>query len=189
MTGANALERSELGKLQIYTGSGRGKSSTAIGLALRMMGAGGRVWLYAFMKNLTAAEYQALALLVPAIKLRCSDDNTRQPLFYAQNADQQAKSRQRYRALWQELLYGLREEPTPHLLILDEISYVIDEQMIPLSELLLLIKFCRQKKIELILTGRDMPKPILKQADLISEILERKHPLQQQIPARHGIEY
>jgi cob(I)alamin adenosyltransferase len=75
-----------------------------------------------------------------------------------------------------------------NLLILDEINVAVDYGLIPLEEL---VEFINQKpeNLELVLTGRYAHPEVVKRADLVSEILEIKHPYQGGVPAREGIDY
>ena len=180
------MNRDCLGRIQIYTGAGRGKSSSALGLALRMLGAGGSVWLFAFMKDHSAAEYQVLDRLAPAFNYRCAND-IKQPWFDWQDQEQQRQTCRCYLNVWQEMMALLSRNP-PHLLIVDEISYLLSYKIIEREQVLGLLDFCRLNQVELILTGRDMPDFLLAVADLVSEIQMVKHPLQQGIGARVGID-
>ena len=72
-------------------------------------------------------------------------------------------------------------------MILDEINCALDKELIPLDEVLEIVK--AHGKVELILTGRDAPKELIEAADYVSVVSRVKHPWQKGIKARKGIEY
>jgi len=74
------------------------------------------------------------------------------------------------------------------MIVMDEVSYPINCEWILLSEVMDTIR-CRPEGMHLLLTGRDMPQPLKDMGDLITEMTEIKHPYQQGIKARKGIEF
>ncbi|MBC8527051.1 MAG: cob(I)yrinic acid a,c-diamide adenosyltransferase [Candidatus Cloacimonetes bacterium] len=168
--------------IQIYTGNGKGKTTAALGLALRAVGHGLKVVMIQFMKGKINYGELESAKLLPNFTIeqygRPDFVNPENPdkidIDLAKQAIKRAK----------EVIKSQKFD----MVILDEINVAISFGLIELNEVIRLIKQT-PKKIELILTGRYMQEGLEKYADLISEIREIKHHFQKGIPARKGIEY
>jgi cob(I)alamin adenosyltransferase len=166
--------------IQVYTGNGKGKTTAALGLALRAAGAGLNVYIGQFAKGGCYHEIKALKRIgnikVEQFGRRC---------FIKKSPEKIDK---------QMALAGLKRSneiiaaKKYRMVILDEVNIAVKLKLIPLSGLLELIKHT-PKTIELVLTGRDAHPEIIKQADLVSEIKEKKHYYAKGIKARRGIEF
>ena len=170
------------GFVQVYTGTGKGKTTAAIGLAIRAIGAGLRVYFVQFMKNFPYSELSVLRELEPQLTLkRYGNDD-----FVLKK---QAPSNQLLTIMHQ----GLEEARQTmlsgkfDLIILDEILVSIYFKLFTVNEIMQFIKD-RPDRVELVLTGRYCPDEIIAAADLVTEMKEIKHYYRQGILARKGIE-
>ena len=170
------------GLVQVYTGNGKGKTTAALGLALRAMGHGMKVLIIQFMKGKTDyGEHEAAARYAPNLTIHRAGREA----FVSK-----AKPDPLDVKLAQDGFFIAKkavQNKEYDIIILDEINMVIDYGLLPLSDLLQLID-SKPETIELILTGRDAHPKVLEKADLVTEMLERKHYYKRGIPARRGIE-
>jgi cob(I)alamin adenosyltransferase len=166
--------------IQVYTGRGKGKTTAALGLALRAAGAGKRIYFAQFLKGRQCSELKILKK-IKNIKLEQFGRDClvkRKP---------QAKDIALARAGWAKVKKIIRKN-FYDLIILDEINIVLKLKILDLKSVLALIK-AAGKKVEIVLTGRSAPREILKIADLVSQIQELKHYYKKGVVARKGIEF
>jgi len=172
----------ERGLIQVYTGNGKGKTTAALGLALRAVGQGLKVLVIQFMKGgINYGELQSARKLSPNLTIEKVGRDT----FVSKSGLDPIDLK-----LAQEGLLLARkviEDREYDIVILDEINVAIDYGLIPLSNLLQLID-SKPETVELILTGRNAKPEILEKADLVTEMVERKHYYHKGVPARQGIE-
>jgi cob(I)alamin adenosyltransferase len=173
------------GLVQVYTGDGKGKTTAALGLALRAAGRGRNVLFVQFLKEGKRGSGEALALRraeLPIILKRYGKD-----LLGKTSAGEKKKARERAR---QGLWYTARalKNRDADLIVLDEISHVMNLGLIEEEEVVALID-AKSRATELVLTGRDMPAEIVKRADLVTDMKNIKHPYDSGVTARYGIEY
>ena len=173
----------ERGLVQVYTGNGKGKTTAALGLALRAVGHGMRVLVIQFMKGKgDDGEQEAARRLSPNLTLIKAG---REVFVSKSNPDPMDVELAREGFSIAERAVRDREYD---IVILDEINTVIDYGLLPLSDLLRLIDL-KPETLELILTGRNVHPAILEKADLATEMVERKHYFTRGLPARKGIEF
>lgn len=172
------------GMIHIYTGEGKGKTTAAMGLALRAAGHGKRVLIIQFLKGRDSGEIAALAPF-PAIAIR---RNSKDYGFFRflSGEEQQALTAEHDAALH----YACEQACAGKcdLLILDEALAAYNLGALDrarLDELLL----HKPSDLELVLTGRDAPPHMLPLADYVTELRNVKHPYDRGIGAREGIEY
>lgn len=170
------------GLVEIYTGNGKGKTSAAIGVALRAIGYNQRVHIIYFMKgNGLSGEQMAMARL-PGITY----SKFGQPEFVDPEnitvADKE-EAQKAFAAAEETILNGNYD-----LVILDEINIAVAWKLIGLEAVIDLIKR-KPEKLELILTGRYANTELIKLSDLVTEMLDIKHPYSEGILARQGIDY
>lgn len=171
----------ENGMVHIYTGTGKGKTTAALGLALRAIGMGLHVYMIQFMKGNPYSELESSKYL-PHFTIKqfgreefVSKDNPASiDIRYAQ---------QGYKHAQDIITHGQYD-----LVILDEINVAMDYNLITIPEVLSLIEN-KPAHVELVLTGRYAPPQVITVADLVTEMLEIKHPYQKGILARKGIDY
>ncbi len=168
--------------LQVYTGDGKGKTTAALGLALRAAGHGWRVGIIQFMKGST--DYGELASLanLPGIELT----QTGLPTFVERGNPTQEDLAEAKRGL--QLAQVAIASGRYRLLILDELNVAIDYGLVPLADVLTLVDAC-PAELELVITGRRARPELIERAALVSEIHEVKHPYRLGIVNRVGIDY
>jgi cob(I)alamin adenosyltransferase len=172
----------EKGFIQVYTGNGKGKTTAALGLALRAVGHGLKVLIIQFMKgNINYGELESSKKLSPSLTIK---QMGRETFVSKTNPDPiDIRLAQDGFALAKKMIADKEYD----IVILDEINVAIDYGLILLSDLLQLID-SKPETVELILTGRNAKPELLERADLVTEMVERKHHYQKGIKARKGIE-
>ena len=166
--------------IQVYTGNGKGKTTAALGLALRATGAGFKVYIGQFAKGRLCSEHKALKKLK---NIKVEQFGRGCFLKHAPGQADIVSASQGLKKV-KEIIAGKKYR----LVILDEINIAVKCGLIPLSDLLKLIKNT-PKNIELVFTGRYVHPKIISIADLVSEINEIKHYYAKGIMARRGIEF
>lgn len=173
------------GLVQVYTGEGKGKTTAAIGEALRARGRGYKVLLVQFLKGKKGSgEISALEEL--GVKVICKGKD----LGLSLNRIGE-KERRRVRGEWSNFLDKINEEVLAEdydLLILDEANVACHHGLIDENKLLQFIKE-KPDSLEIILTGRYASPRLIKTAHLVSEVQKIKHPYDEGIKARKGIEF
>ncbi len=171
----------ERGCTQIYTGNGKGKTTAALGLALRAVGRGLNVCFFQFIKGGGKyGEHLAAEKLAPLMTII----QTGRPGWV--NTSDITEDRK----VAQEALVQARQlltSGTYDLLICDEINGAVGFGLIDVEQVLELIS-ARPEKSELVLTGRNADQRVIDAADLVTEMCEIKHYYQAGVPARSGIE-
>ncbi len=168
------------GYLQVYTGNGKGKTTAALGLALRAMGAGFRVFLGQFLKSGDYSEIKALRHFEPQIEIQqfgkgCFVKGKPSPKDFRLAEEG-----------WKRCEQALFSEEF-QLLIFDELNLAFYFGLLPLEEVLAVLKK-RPPSTEIVITGRYAPKDLIEMADLVTEMREVKHYYQKGVKARVGIE-
>jgi cob(I)alamin adenosyltransferase len=166
--------------IQVYTGNGKGKTTAALGLAIRAAGAGKHVFIGQFIKGRSYSELKSLKKFN-----NISIEQFGRGCFIKGRPG--SKDRELACAGLRKIMDIVKKRKF-ELIILDEINIALDLKLLECRELLKLIKNT-PKKTELVLTGRNAPAEIIKIADLVSEIKEVKHYFRKGLKARRGIEY
>jgi cob(I)alamin adenosyltransferase len=166
----------------LYTGNGKGKTTAAVGLAVRALGRGWKVLMVQFMK---AKSYSGeIVVLNKQENFKCVQSGA--PDFVIKGRVRSDDLRLAQQG-FEEAEKAIHEQSWD-MVILDEIIQAVDFDLLPAEKVLRLIHE-KPDAIELVLTGRNAPKALINAADLVSEIREVKHPYQQGTAARNGIEY
>lgn len=179
---------SERGLIQIYTGDGKGKTSAAIGSAVRAAGAGLHVAIVSFDKGGEHySERRALERLSDCIDqfptgLDRFNEGKKEFRFGVIKADQEEARR------GLELVRNLFQRAEHDLMILDEINTTVHLGMLEEQEVLDVLS-SKPDRMELILTGRNCPESFNRIADLVSEIRDVKHYLKRGVQVRKGFDY
>lgn len=170
------------GLIHLYCGDGKGKTSAAVGLAVRAAGAGKRVIFTQFFKDGTSSEVHPLSSL-PGV--RTMHAQTVKGLFRSMSQQQREQAREDYTALFRQVAAAAKEAD---LLILDEIVSACNRGVVPET---LVTDFLRSRpdRLEVVLTGRDPSPELLKLADYITEMRKLRHPYDRGMAARKGIEF
>jgi cob(I)alamin adenosyltransferase len=178
----------EKGLIQVYTGDGKGKTTAALGLALRAAGQGLTVAIYQFLKPDAQAtgEHQALRLYTDRIRLEILDvpwDMTTSLSDHRACVEMAAVIEQALEQAGQLAEKGLYD-----MLILDEIVFCLAKGLTRMEDLDRLIHR-KAPRVEVIMTGRGATKELMALADLVTEMKKVKHPFDKGLSARKGIEY
>lgn len=173
---------SELGLIQVYTGSGKGKTTASLGLTLRASGHGFKVCMIQFMKQCADASELKAAKFIPGFKVV---QVGRAGLVDLKNPEEQDYSLAR--SGW-ALAKKTIDSGDFDIVILDEINVAMACGLVDIARV---VKFLTGEKrnVEVVLTGRYAPKEIIAIANLVTDLQEVKHPYQQGIDSRQGIDY
>jgi len=170
------------GMLQVYTGTGKGKTTAALGLAFRALGHKKRVFLLQFMKKGTRSGELRAARKFKNLKVAQAGQKK-----WAQKGKVTAKEKQLARKGLEVARQALESEKYD-LVILDELNVALDYDLLKLEEVKEILK-SRPHHVEVVITGRYAHPDILEMADLVSEVRELKHYYENGITQRAGIEY
>lgn len=174
----------EKGLIIVYTGDGKGKTTAALGLALRMVGWGGRVLIIQFIKKIKTGEHRAIKRFLPNIKIAAKGEG-----FVGIQGDKKPK---RLHSAKAQKAFGFAKKEIMSkkwtTVILDEINSAIDVGLIALDDVLKLLT-TKPEEVNLVLTGRQAKPEIINQADLVTEMKKIKHPFDQGRLAKKGIDF
>ena len=170
----------EKGYIQVYTGDGKGKTTAALGLSLRAAGAGFRIYIGQFLKKGEYSEIKALERFLDQIvveqygsgKFIFGEPDSKERVLADQGMEKAAAA-----------IHSGRYD----LVILEEVNVAVSLGLVPLDTMLRIMDE-KPKNVELVLTGRDAASEILNRADLVTEMMARKHYFTKGVPARRGIE-
>ena len=163
----------------VHTGDGKGKTTAAIGLAVRAFGSGLKVLILQFIKGgQTYGELEALKLLPIEIR-QCGLGFTSSGNF----DDHKKAAAETLKVARDEILSGRWD-----MIILDEINYAVKFALITEAEMLELLKIC-PPELHLVFTGRNATPKLIDAADLVTEMTLVKHPFQKGVTAQRGIEF
>jgi cob(I)alamin adenosyltransferase len=168
------------GYVQVYTGDGKGKTTAAIGLALRAAGAGLKVFIGQFVKGMPYSEIKALDKCSELITLRQFGRDCF--IYHEPTAEDIEVARAGLEEVRKVITSGEYQ-----LVILDEANIATYYKLFSVDELLELIN-ARPEDVELVITGRYADRRIIDRADLVTEMREVKHYYQKGVQAREGIE-
>ena len=168
------------GYVQVYTGDGKGKTTAAIGLAIRALGAGWRVFCAQVLKAGEYSEHKALAQFSDHLTIKT----------YGRNVFIKGEPEEEDRRLAQEAYQEIAEivaSGRHRLVILDEANVAVHYGLITVDQILDLIDR-RAEGVELLITGRYAHSRLIERADLVTEMRGVKHYFDRGIKARVGVE-
>ncbi len=166
--------------IHVYTGDGKGKTTAALGLTLRAVGAGWRVLFTQFLKHGEFSEIKALKKFGDQVTIRQYGSGR---FIRGEPSREEIETA---RAGLSEIMQVM-EEGKYDLIVLDEINVAVHFGLIPVESVINLLER-RPQDVELVLTGRWAPKEIIERADLVTEARMIKHYLSKGVKAREGIE-
>ena len=169
------------GLIQVYTGDGKGKTTAALGLALRAAGRNMKVLIVQFMKKWDYGELHSVEL-IPNINLETF--GTKEFIYKgkAKKID--------FEEAEKAFSFGVEgmQSGNYDIVIFDELNMALYYELLDLKKVVEKLKG-KPDNVEVVITGRKAPEEIIKIADLVTEMREVKHPYQKGIEARIGIEY
>ncbi|MBP8605797.1 MAG: cob(I)yrinic acid a,c-diamide adenosyltransferase [Phycisphaerae bacterium] len=178
----------EKGLVQIYTGDGKGKTTAALGLAVRAAGHGAKVLFYQFLKpaDLDLGERSLIRSQCQAITMRWLDEPW--DMFRSMHDQRQIERiRTAIHKAMQELETAAHEKYYD-LIVLDEIVFCLNAGFARMEDIRRLLAH-RDRQVEIVLTGRGASGELMELADLVTEMRPVKHPYETGVKARKGIEY
>lgn len=173
-------DKSKLGLVHIYTGEGKGKTSSGMGLVVRGIGRGLKVKIIQLFKRDTGEQFFFEKLGVNYVQFK-----PLHPYFKKYDPNQFEDLKKEFSKFWYEAIKDLKNY---NIVLIDEVGPGLNWKIIPEEFIFKLIKE-KPKNTELILTGRDFPNSVIEKGDYVSKIEKIKHPYDKGIIAREGIEF
>jgi len=173
----------EKGYIHLYYGDGKGKTTTSMGLAVRAAGYGMKVLIYQFMKNNKTSERNILNSISNITIVNGLDEEK----FSFQMTEEEKKERKTYYTEQFKEITSKASMGDYDMLIMDEIIYTIRAGLME-EEIVLEFLRNKPKSLEVVLTGNSPSEKMINAADYVSEIKKIKHPFEQGVKARYGIE-
>jgi len=179
------MQKKSKGLVIVYTGDGKGKTTAALGTALRAAGHGKKTLIVQFIKN-----FQNYGELKFVKKYNCGIEIRTMGKGYVQIQGDKFPFEEHVKAAQQALQFAKDKILSKRydIIVLDEINIALDKKLLTLKEV---TEFIQQKPpdLHLVLTGRNASKKMIQLADLVSEVKEVKHPYKRGMLAQKGIEY
>jgi cob(I)alamin adenosyltransferase len=177
------MAKNGTGLVQVFTGDGKGKTTAALGTILRAAGHGLNIFIVFFIKgSYTSGEFSTLGKLpnvsIATFGLRQFIDEKSEI-----NPEEKKEAEAALTAARQAIASGRYD-----LVVLDEINVALDFHLVAVDDVIDIIKN-RPPNVELILTGRHADVRLIEIADLVTEMVNIKHPFDKGVKARRGIEY
>jgi cob(I)alamin adenosyltransferase len=173
------------GYVQIYTGNGKGKTTAAVGLAVRAAGNGYNVFMVQFLKGGKTGELESAKKMAPFFSIFSFEK--KRGFFWTLNDEEKIQVKAEVEQGYEFCKEALKEEKCD-ILIMDEVMGALSNGLISEEQILELIEN-KPVNIELILTGRNVPEAILNKANLVTEMKDVKHYYNEGVPSREGIEF
>ena len=175
------MSRNQVGLLIVYTGNGKGKTTAALGIAMRCWGRGMRVAMLQFIKKqaLTSGEHLAARSMEGIEIIPLGDGFT----WLSENLE---TDRALAREGWRECVRRI-ESGEYDVVVLDEITYCLNCGWLDTSEVLDIISR-RRPGMHVVVTGRDAPQRLIDAADLVTEMADVKHPYRRGVTPQKGID-
>jgi cob(I)alamin adenosyltransferase len=179
-----ATKSGDKGLLIVNTGSGKGKTSAALGMVFRHIGHGMPVAVVQFIKSPTwdTGEAKLLARFPDLVTLHIMGEG------FTWETQDRARDIAAARAAW-EAAKALMADPAYKLLLLDELNIVLRYDYLPVDEVVAFLRDEKPADKHVVVTGRNAPPTLVEAADLVTEMTLVKHPFRQGIKAQKGIEF
>ena len=179
------LKENQKKLVMVFTGDGKGKTTSALGMAMRAVGQGKKVLMVQFIKDFSgygeikfAKKYPRTVEIYSMGKGYVGIFGDKLPLSEHKKAAKKAL----------EFARGKGLSGRYFMIILDEVNVALKLRLLKIDEVIRFIKRL-QNKVHIVLTGRDAPKKLIQIADLVTEMKEIKHPFRRGILAQEGIEF
>jgi cob(I)alamin adenosyltransferase len=170
------------GLLMVHTGTGKGKSTAAFGLVLRMLGYGKKCAVVQFIKGAwNTGERKALEGFGPLMEWHTLGEG------FTWETQDKARDIAAAAKAW-ETAKTLMQDPALKLLVLDELNIALRYDYLPLDEVVQTLKD-RRPDLNIVVTGRNAKPPMIEAADLVTEMTLVKHHFAQGVKAQEGIEF
>ncbi len=177
-----ATKTIEKGLLIVHTGKGKGKSTAAMGLAIRAMGHGMRVGIVQFVKGVwETGERDILGRFPDLVTLKAMGEG-----FTWETQDRARDIRAAEKA-W-EMAKSMIADPTYKMVILDELNIVLRYDTLPLTDVVETLQ-ARPAGLHVVVTGRNAKDALIEIADLVTEMTQIKHPFRSGVKAQVGVEF
>ena len=172
--------------LIIFTGNGKGKTTAAIGQALRTIGDGKRVLMVQFIKGpWKSGEDTSQEKLWPEFRI------VKKGIGFVGIGNDQIPFEDHVKAAHDAMDYALRmiTQEKPDMIILDEVINALDLKLIEKGDVNYFLEYAHPRVENIIFTGRNCPEWLIETADLVTEMREIKHPFNQGLKGARGLEY
>jgi cob(I)alamin adenosyltransferase len=177
-----ALKTIEKGLLIVHTGTGKGKSTAAWGLAMRCLGHGLKLGVVQFVKGRRdTGERFFLSRFPELVEVRVMGEG------FTWETQDRARDIAAARAAWAEAERML-QDPALHLVILDELNIVLRKDYLPVAEVVAGL-LAKRPDLHVVVTGRNAKPELIEAADLVTEMTLIKHPFRAGVKAQLGVEY
>jgi len=177
-----ATKTIEKGLIIIHTGKGKGKSTAAMGLAIRAIGNGMKVGIIQFVKGVwSTGERVVLDKFPDQVVIKAMGDG------FTWETQDRKRDIDAAEGAW-EMAREMISDSTYDMVILDELNIVLRYDYIPISSVIDTIK-SKPENLHVILTGRNAKKELIEIADLVTEMTQIKHPFRSGVKAQVGIEF
>jgi len=179
-----ATKTDERGLLIVHTGSGKGKTSAALGMVFRHIGHGMPVGVVHFIKSAArgTGEARLLARFPDLVSLHVMGEG------FTWETQDRARDVAAARAAWEQAKRLIRDERL-RFVLLDELNIVLRYDYLPLDEVLAFLRDGRPPDTHVVVTGRNAAPALIELADLVTEMTLVKHPFREGVKAQRGIEY
>jgi len=172
----------EKGLLIVHTGKGKGKSTAAMGLAMRAMGHGMRVGIVQFVKGVwETGERDILNNFPDLVTIKAMGEG------FTWDTQDRARDIAAAEKAW-EAAKDMMADPANKMVILDELNIVLRYDYIPLADVVAALK-ARRKDLHVVVTGRNAKDDLIEAADLVTEMTQIKHPFRSGVKAQVGVEF
>jgi len=172
----------EKGLLVVHTGKGKGKTTAALGMVVRMIGHGKKVGVVQFVKGaMTTGEKVVFDAFPDQVEFKPMGEG------FTWNTQDRARDIELSREAWEEVKRMIAD-PAYDMVLADELNIVLRYDYLPLEEVLEVLT-ARGEMKHVIVTGRNAPEGLMEAADLVTEMTLVKHPFRSGVKAQAGIEF
>jgi len=172
------------GLIIVFTGNGKGKTTAAMGQALRAVGQGMKVLMLQFIKGTwDYGELESIKRLDPDFKIKPMGKG----FVRSKSKLNDNEAIENINQSWEQTENEIFSDKYD-MVILDEINYVIDFGLLPIDKMLTLLDN-KPERLHVVLTGRNAHEKVIERADLVTEMTEVKHQYSKGIKAQKGIEF